>query len=206
MVNEHGAGRCPVTVFERAEPDYAERVAEWLANPHAYFRAFGQEARTFQERNRSRRLRTMTLVAPAEKLVGLRPVCLSLDGSRAAVDTWETAFATAAARLIAAHPATFAALQAAGELDWMGCPAEWTPVAELLAAGTLRPDFADLADVIRRVQWLFLMCGIRLNEVIVQVDPYTDAAWEVRRKELARKRAEEQKILEERRAARQILI
>jgi len=191
MTNERGLGRCPVAPYDRAGADYASRVAEWLAEPHAYFCAFGPEAKAFQATHRSPRLRTMTLVAPAGQLAELRPVGLCLDGLRERLDSWETAFATAAARLIAAHPLTFAALQSANELVWLGCPNGGAPVAEYLAEGKLRPVFAGLDDVVRRIQWLFLMCGIRLNEVIVQVDPYTDEAWKVRREELARKKEEE---------------
>ena len=57
------------------------------------------------------------------------------------------------------------------------------------------------ADVVARVQWLFLMCGIRLNEVIVQVDPYTDEEWRVRKEEIDRKRSEERAFMEGRRVA-----
>ena len=45
------------------------------------------------------------------------------------------------------------------------------------------------------------MCGIRLNEVIVQVDPYTDEEWRVRKEEIDRKRSEERAFMEGRRAA-----
>ena len=51
------------------------------------------------------------------------------------------------------------------------------------------------------MQWLFLMCGIRLNEVIVQVDPYTDEEWRVRKEEIDRKRSEERAFRGGRRAA-----
>ena len=51
------------------------------------------------------------------------------------------------------------------------------------------------------MQWLFLMCGIRLNEVVVQVDPYTNEAWRVRKAEIDRKRAAEKAFMEGRRAA-----
>ena len=51
------------------------------------------------------------------------------------------------------------------------------------------------------VAGLFLMCGIRLNEVIVQVDPYTDEEWRVRKEEIDRKRSEERAFMEGRRAA-----
>jgi len=192
---------CPVMPFECAEEDYAGRVAEWLANPNAYFTAFGPEARAFQARHRSERLRTMTLVAPAERLVALKPVLVSLDGACEKVNSWERLFAIVSARLIPAHAATFAALQEADELSWLGCPKGATPVAEALEAGTVRPGFSSLAEVVGRVQWLFLMCGIRLNEVIVQVDPYTDEAWAERHAEIRRKRAEEKKFMEGRRAA-----
>jgi len=179
---------CPVTPFERAEAGYAGLVSVWLADPHAFFRSFGPEARTFQARNRSERLRVMTLVAPAEELAGLRPVCVSLDDERVESSSWEGVFSVVAARLLTARPQTFAALQAAGELGWLGCPCGGAQAADLLETGLLKPVFSSLAEVVGRVQWLFLMCGIRLNEVVVQVDPYTDAEWSVRREELRRKR------------------
>jgi len=192
---------CPVTPYEFAPAGYAEQVSAWLADPHAYFRSFGPEARAFQAQNRSERLRVMTLVAPAEELAAMRPVCLSLDGSREEADSWEKIFSVTATRLLAARPQTFAALQSAGELGWLGCPFGGAPVAEALAAGLLKPSFQALAEVVARVQWLFLMCGIRLNEVIVQVDPYTDEEWAVRREELRRKRTEQQAFMKGRRAA-----
>jgi len=192
---------CPVTPYECAGAGYSELVAAWLAEPHAAFRAFGPEARNFQAQNRSERLRVMTLVAPAEELAALRPVCVSLDGVREDADSWEVLFSVVAKRLLTARPQTFAALQTAGELGWLGCPFGGAPVADLFASGLLKPTFASLADVVSRVQWLFLMCGIRLNEVVVQVDPHTDETWAVRREELRRKRAEEQAFMKGRRAA-----
>jgi len=194
--------KCPVMPFDRAPADYAACVAAWLANPHAYFKAFGREAREFQRTHRSERLRTMTLVAPAAELAALRPVCLSLDRSEAAVGSWQEVFAQVAARLVTAHPQTFAALQSADELAWLGCAADGLPVTVVLEAGALCPEFATLDEVVARVQWLFLMCGVRLNEVLVQVDPYTDEAWSVRKADLDRKRAEERAFLAGRKAAR----
>ena len=187
--------------FERAGEGYAETVASWLENPHAAFKAFGPEARAFQNRHRSERLRTMTLVARAEELVAKRPVYLSVDGADEKVTSWENVFAVAAARLMSAHSRTFEALQAAGELAWLGCPANGAPVAVVLEAGALKPGFGDLGEVVRRVQWLFLMCGFRLNEIIVQVDPYTDEEWKVRRAAILKRRADDKAFMEGRRAA-----
>jgi len=192
---------CPVVAFDRAGADYVQQVAAWLENPHAYFRAFGPEARAFQERHRSERLRTMTLVASAEELVKVRPVCLCVDRTEVAAASWEEVFALATARLMAAQPRVFALLQVVGELAWMGCPAGGRPAAEALEANELCPNFGSMAEVVRRVQWLFLMCGIRLNETIVQVDPYTDEAWKVRKEALDRRRAADKAFMEGRRAA-----
>lgn len=190
-----------MAAFDQAGAGYAERVAEWLANPHAFFKSFGPEAREFQRGHRSERLRTMTFVAPAEELAQLRPVCVCLDRAEEKANSWQEVFALVASRLVAAHPRTFAALQQAGELEWLGCPATGASVAEVLEAGGLRPTFGGWDEVVMRVQWLFLMCGIRLNEAIVQVDPYTDEQWRVRREELRRKRADEQAFMKGRRAA-----
>ena len=83
---------CPVVSFERAGDGYAEQVGEWIVNPHAYFKSFGPEVRTFQKKHPSERLRTMTLVAPAAELSEFRPVRLSLDGrdvaARAVTETF----------------------------------------------------------------------------------------------------------------------
>ena len=190
-----------VTSYDRAGEGYAGEVAEWLANPYAYFKSFGPEARDFQRRHRSERLRTMTLVAPAGKLSVLRPVRMSVDRAEAAADSWQAVFSLVVSRLVPAHPETFDALQAAGELAWLGCPAEGPAVLACLEEGALRPEFSSLDEVVARVQWLFLMCGVRLNEVIVQVDPYTDDEWKVRLEEIRRKRAEERAFMEGRRAA-----
>ena len=171
---------CPVVQFEHAEEGYAEQVGEWIANPHVYFKSFGPEARAFQRRHPSERLRTMTLVASAAELAALRPVRISLDGQEVAVTSWSDVFTCAVSRLVAANPATFDALQAEGQLEWLGCPPAGEALSVLMEAGRINPQFADWAEVVARVQWLFLMCGIRLNEVIVQVNPYTDEEWRVR--------------------------
>ena len=143
----------------------------------------------------------MTLVAPSSELSGLRPVCVSLDGRDVRVKSWSDIFSCVVARLVAAHPATFSALQDAGELTWLGCAADGEPIANIIEAGQLKPTFGDWAEVVARVQWLFLMCGIRLNEVIIQVDPYTDEEWRVRKEEIDRKRSKERAFMEGRRAA-----
>ena len=192
---------CPVVSFDRAGDGYAEQVGEWIANPHAYFKSFGPEARTFQKKHPSERLRTMTLVAPAAELSALRPVRLSLDGREIVAKSWSEAFSSAVSRLVAASPEAFDALQSAGQLEWLGCSAAGEAVPAMMEAGRINPKFVDWAEVVARVQWLFLMCGIRLNEVIVQVDPYTDEEWRVRKEEIDRKRSEERAFMEGRRAA-----
>lgn len=192
---------CPVVAFECAPGDYLSQVDAWLADPHAYFRAFGPEARAFQQRHRSERLRTLTLVMDAGELCRYRPVRMCVDGAVAAADSWESVFSLAVSRLGTVHPRTFATLQQAGALAWLGCPADGAPFAEQLEAGALKPTFAGWDEVAYRVQWLFLVCGIRLNEVIVQADPFTDETWAVRKAEIDRRRAEDKAFMEGRRAA-----
>ena len=94
---------CPVTRYDRAPEGYAESVAEWIANPHAYFVAFGAEARAFQKRHRSERLRTMTLVA--EECAQLEPSSGIFNMVRLSAQVLSSCFlsaiATASARLAA---------------------------------------------------------------------------------------------------------
>ena len=134
---------CPVLPFNRAENGYAVQVSEWIANPHAYFKSFGPEARTFQKKHPSERLRTMTLVAPAAELAVLRPVRLSLDGREVVAKSWSEAFSCAVSRLVAVNPATFDALQAAGRLEWLGSSATVEAVSAMMDAGRINPQFAD---------------------------------------------------------------
>ena len=192
---------CPIVPFDRANDGYAEQVGEWIANPHAYFKAFGPEARTFQKRHPSERLRTMTLVMPAAQLAEKRPVLISLDGLDVRVKSWSDVFSTAVKRLSVANSATFDALQSAGELQWLGCDPSGNSLASLIESGRINPQFGNWSEVVACVQWMFLMCGIRLNEVVVQVDPYTDEEWRVRKEEIDRKRSEERAFMEGRRAA-----
>ena len=192
---------CPVLPFDRAGEGYALRVREWLANPHAYFKCFGPEARAFQKRHPSERLRTMTFVAPAAELVRMTPVRVCVDGKAFPASSWDKVFALVVARLIPANLLTFDALQAAGELEWLGCPAGSIPVSAVLEAGALQPGFASWEELVSRVQWLFLMCGIRLNEAIVQVNPFTDDQWAAREVEIHRRRAADKAFMEGRRAA-----
>ena len=192
---------CAVMPYDRAPVGYADEVAAWLADPHAYFAAFGSDARAFQKTHRSERLRTMTFVALADELAAFRPVCVSVDRVDVRVRSWEEVFSHALTRLAEAQPQVFAALQAAGELAWLGCAADDEPFAAKLAAGDVRPGFETWAAVVSRVQWLFLMCGIRLNEAIVQVDPYTDEEWAVRHAEIRERRAADRAFMDGRRAA-----
>ena len=134
---------CPIVSFECAGDGYAEQVGEWIANPHAYFKSFGPEARTFQKKHPSERLRTMTLVAPAAELAVLRPVRLSLDGREVVAKSWSEAFSCAVSRLVVANPATFDALQAAGHLEWLGCCATGEAVSAMMESGRINPQFAD---------------------------------------------------------------
>ena len=203
MMSEESNGHkgCPVVCFELAGEGYLESVSQWIMNPHAYFRSFGAEAKEFQRTHRSERLRTMTLVAPAQKLTAFCPVCISLDGASVRVRSWEDVFSVVVSRLSEAYRTTFEALQEAGALAWLGCEKGGASIGEMIEAGELKPGFDSWDEVIARVQWLFLVCGIRLNEVIVQVDPYTDEQWAVRKQEIDSRRAADKAFMEGRRAA-----
>ena len=192
---------CPVAPFEQKGPEYVPQVEGWLANPHAFFKSFGEAARSFQQGHRSERLRTMTFVASAADLLPMRPVRLWLGGAVKTVKGWDGVFSAVVGELVPGCPATFDALQRSGLLAWMGCEAGGVPIATLLSAGALKPSFDSWEEVVRRIQWLLLMCGIKLNDAVVQVDPYTDAQWSEREAEIHRKRSEEKVFMAGRRAA-----
>lgn len=203
MSSYAGPGRsmCPVAPFERKGPEYVSQVEAWLANPHAFFKSFGEAAREFQRGHRSERLRTMTFVAAAPDLLPMRPVRLWLGGEVKSVQGWDGVFSAVVGELVPGCPATFDALQRNGLLAWMGCDAGGVSISTLLTAGALKPDFTSWEEVVRRIQWLLLMCGIKLNDAVVQVDPYTDAQWTEREADIHRKRAEEKAFMAGRRAA-----
>lgn len=194
---------CPVAPFEQKDMGYVHEVETWLSNPHAYFKSYGEVARGFQMRHRSERLRIMTFVAAPADLVGLTPQRLYLGREVKKVEGWDGVFSAVVGELGMDFPETFDALQRQGLLAWLGCPAGGVSVSALLMSGALKPAFDSWEQVIYRIQWLLLMCGIKLNDAVVQVDPYTDAQWKAREQEIHRKRREERTYMAGRRAAQE---
>lgn len=194
---------CPIAPFECASAGYAQKVDMWLANPHDYFKSFGEMAHRFQMRHRSERLRTMTFVVDPEQLVPLTPVKLYLGRDVTPVKGWDGTFSAAIGELGMAYPRTFDALQRHGLLEWLDCPAGGMAFSAMLMSGGLKPSFDSWEQVIYRIQWLVLMCGIKLNEAIVQVNPYTDEEWLVRQAEIQQKRRDERAYMAGRRSAQE---
>ena len=65
------------------------------------------------------------------------------------------------------------------------------------SAGSVTLKLDSLEEAFAAMQWIALMAGVKLNEVVVQVDPFTDAAWRVRAAELQAKRDEQSRVLRE---------
>ena len=173
------------------------QAREWIAAPHSFFKAFSRTARRFQHQHPSQRLRTMTFVGTPEEFLSRRPLQFHVWDKTTRVASWEQVLSTVVAAVALAQPRLLQDLDRAGLLPWM---AKTDPSLDMLdalrqAQVTLRLD--SLAEAFRKTQWLLLMAGVKLNEAVVQVDPFTDAEWKVREAQLQEKRAEENRVLRE---------
>lgn len=172
-------------------------ACQWIANPHAYFKAFSPVAKRFQRRHPSERLRTMTLVGLPGEFLARRPVRFHVWETTTPVRSWQDVLLAAVGAVARTRPDLVRALDQAGLVPWM---VRLDPGVDLLEAfrlgrATLRLD--SLAEAFRKTQWLLLMAGVKLNEAIVQVNPYTDEEWKVREAEMHARRADERRILRE---------
>lgn len=188
------------------EGDLAARdrdVRTWLADPHRYFKAFSRTARRFQHMHPSPRLRVMTLVGAAGDFLPRRPLRVHLLGRTTPVASWPEVLAAVVREVVVARPALVRALDARGMLPWME---KADPAADMVAAfsaGAVTLKLDSLEAAFAATQWIALMADVKLNEVVVQVDPYTDEAWRARAQALQAKRDEESRILREIDLARQ---
>lgn len=189
-----------------AETDWVARDREartWMADPHAYFKAFSGTARRFQQAHPSARLRVMTFVGRPEEFLSRRPVRVHLLDRTTPVRGWDDVLSAVVAAVVLARPSLVPALSRAGLMPWL---VNLEPSVDLLEAfrrGRVTLRLASLEEAFRGAQWLMLMAGVRLNEALVQVDPYADdAAWKAREAALQAKRAEQKRILQEIDAAR----
>ena len=179
-----------------AERDHM--VREWLMEPHRYFKAFSPVARGFQNRHRSARFRTMTLVGVADDFLKLRPRIVHLMERTTDVNSWEDVFCAIVRAVVVRCPDELRELDVGGYLSWMTKTDEAEDIVAAFGRGAVRLDFTSLEEAFAAVQWLVLMVGVKLNEVVVQVDPYEDnAAWRARSAEINAKREDEVRILRE---------
>lgn len=169
----------------------------WVAEPHRFFKAFSRTARRFQHQHPSERLRTMTFVGGPDEFLSRRPLRLHLWENTTRVTSWESVLSTVVGAVAMAKPQLLADLDRAGLLAWMAKADPSLDVLESLRRGQVTLRLDSLAEAFRATQWLLLMAGVKLNEAVVQVDPFTDEEWKVRETQLHEKRAEQKRVLRE---------
>ena len=178
-------------------------VREWVAEPHRFFKAFGATARAFQRRHPSPRCRVMTFVGVADDFLKLRPRRVQLLDRTTEVRSWEEVFGAMVRAVVARFPDELRELDVTGYLSWMTKRDEQEDIVAAFSHGAVTLDFTSLEEAFAALQWLVLMMGVKLSDVVVQVDPYEDdAAWRARQADLRAKRAAEQQEARERHAAR----
>ena len=169
----------------------------WIAAPHSYFKAFSRTARRFQHQHPSARLRTMTLVGAPEEFLSRRPLQFHVWENTTRVRSWEEVLSTVVAAVARTKPRLLLDLDARGLVPWMVRTDPALDLLEALRRGQVTLKLDSLPEAFRTTQWLLLMAGVKLNEAVVQVDPYTDEEWQVREAQLQEKRADEKRVLRE---------
>ena len=169
----------------------------WLADPHRYFKAFSRTARRFQHTHPSPRYRVMTLVGGPQEFLSRRPLRLHFMDRTTPVDTWADVFAAVVREIAVSRPVLLRALEMRGLIPWLVKENPAADVVDAFNAGAVTLRLATLEEAFQTAQWIALMAGVKLNEVIVQVDPFTDEEWRVRAAEIQAKRQEENRMLRE---------
>lgn len=184
--------------------DKDRQAREICADPHKYFKAFSRTARRFQHMNPSPRYRVMTLVGTATDFLPRQPLKLLANDRLLRVSNWSDVFALLVRELVTAKPNQIRALASAGMVPWIASANPDADIIEAFENGEATLKFTTLEEAFWCVQWLLVMCDVKLNEVVVQVDPFeSDEAWRVREAELRAKRTEENRVLREIDQARQ---
>lgn len=186
--------------FAEGQRDLAARdraARTWLADPHRYFKAFSRTARRFQHMHPSPRYRVMTLVGTAADFLPRRPLRVHLLGRTTAVSSWPEVLAAVVREVVVARPDLVRELDARGLLPWMAKADPADDIVAAFSAGAVTLKLDSLEEAFAAAQWIALMADVKLNEVVVQVDPFTDVDWRARAAELRAKRDEQDRILRE---------
>lgn len=173
------------------------QAREWIADPHRFFKAFSRTARRFQHQHPSARLRTMTLVGTPDEFLARRPLQFHAWEETVRVKSWEQVLSTVVAAVAMRQPRLLLDLDRAGLVPWMAKQDPGQDLIQALQASRVTLKLDSLAEAFRMTQWLLLMAGVKLNEAVVQVDPFSDEEWAVREAQLQEKRAEEKRVLRE---------
>ena len=169
----------------------------WLADPHRYFKAFSRTARRFQHTHPSPRYRVMTLVGGPQEFLRHRPLRVHFLDRTTPVENWADVFATVVREIAVSRPVLLRALEMNGLLPWLVKEDSSADVVDAFCSGAVTLRLATLEEAFRTTQWIALMADVKLNEVLVQVDPFTDEEWRVREAEIQAKRQEENRVLRE---------
>lgn len=172
-------------------------VREWIADPHKFFKAFSRTAKRFQHTHPSPRYRVMTLVGKPVEFLSRRPMRVNMLGKIVHVRSWSDVFGVVVGIVVDAKPQLMRELDARGMIPWIVKMNPGDDVVNAFNAGNVTLQIDSLESAFMMTQWIALMADVKLNDVIVQVDSFTDEEWRVREKELEAKREEEKRVLRE---------
>ncbi|MGN0847436.1 MAG: hypothetical protein ACI4RA_08655 [Kiritimatiellia bacterium] len=175
----------------------SREVRAWMADPHRFFKAFSRTARRFQHTHPSPRYRAMTLVGGAAEFLSRRPLRVHLLGQTTPVRSWPEVLAAVVRRIVVVQPDLVRALDAQGLIPWFVKRNAADDVVTAFCAGAVTLKLASQQAAFEATQWIALMADVKLNEVVVQVDPFTDEEWRVRERQLQTKREEQSRVLRE---------
>ena len=186
--------KLPVNVKFVAEQ--SEKKAAITRNPEAHYQeAFVGRALEYYKQLNDKRYRVATLAQNATKIFNYNLVEIFFNGMRYSVSGWQDALALVLGVFAKERKDDIEFLEVAGQLKWIRANKPGTGMLEALRTGDCTANFQNILSVCRRLQWMFLMCGIPLNAVAVRYNAYTDAEWQ----RLLVREAEERAKEEERR-------
>lgn len=171
-----------------------------IAHPQRFYKGTRKNGLMSKDRRKHKnneRYGVMSLAEHVNVLSGLRVKALAFCGDAIEIPCtgWADALSGVMCYLAENMPGTIEQIDKEGLLGWVDKNDPSIDMQRSWRQGNCHVRLGENKDACFLIQWLFLMCGIPLNEVDFYYDRYTDENWRIHQQKI-RHQQEIQKLLE----------
>ncbi len=159
--------------------EFSQRRFAIVDDPEKHYKTpfAGTALEYFKEFN-DKRLQVASLAQKADKLLKYDILEVFFKEKRYGVTSWPECLSRILGLFAREYEENIALLDDAGQLQWVKVDKPGMGKLEALRTGKCSAVFRDMHSLCRRLQWLFLMCGVSLNTVAVRHNAFTDEEWQ----------------------------